>query len=82
MQELNAGYTPTLNSCIVSNACKKDKIVKLKVKLTVYFREEPAPLFAIVGSTRISSWIFWSDLLHQIDPDILHKIMKGVKLNR
>jgi len=33
-------HPPKLNSCIVPNACKKVKIVKIKVKLNVYFPED------------------------------------------
>jgi len=30
---------PTLNSCIVPNACKNIEIMKIKVKLKIYFPE-------------------------------------------
>ena len=30
-------HPPTLNSCIVPNACKKKEIMKIKAKLNGYF---------------------------------------------
>ena len=54
---------PTLSSCIIHNACKKIEIMKIKLKLNVYFPKKHwvasqlTPLFTVVVSTQMSSWI-------------------------
>ena len=55
---------PTLNSCIVPNACKKIEIRKIKVKLNRYFPKKT------LGCLPTSAFVYshWLDVIKLMDP--------------
>lgn len=56
---------PTLNSCILPNACKKIEIMKIKAKLNGYFPKNVGflPTIAFVYSR-------WLDFMNLLDPPV------------
>ena len=57
-------HPPTLNSCIVPNACKKIEIMKIKVKLDGHLPKKT------LGCLPTSTFVYchWLDAIKLIDP--------------